>query len=176
MPSRPLSCLRLVRSRENRSRAVLIAGALRLPCALGRSGLTRSKREGDGATPCGTLRITAIYVRHDSWKTRSPFPIWHPITPNLGWIDDPVSFRYNRPVRLPTKARHETLWRQDSLYDIILETDWNRRPAIRGRGSAIFIHLARPGLLPTEGCLAFSRAGMRRLLPLIGRDTRILIG
>ena len=151
MPSRPLSCLRLVRSRENRSRAVLIAGALRLPCALGRSGLTR-------------------------WKTRSSFPIWHPITPNLGWIDDPASFRYNRPVRLPAKARHETLWRQDSLYDIILETDWNRRPAIRGRGSAIFIHLARPGLLPTEGCLAFSRADMRRLLPLIGRDTRILIG
>lgn len=176
MSSRPLSFLRLVRARENRSRAVLMAGALRLPCAIGRSGLTRSKREGDGATPRGTLRIATLYFRPDRWKTRGPFPVWHPISRNLGWIDDPASFRYNRPVRLPVKARHETLWRQDSLYDIVLETDWNRRPAIRGRGSAIFIHLARPGLLPTEGCLAFSRADMRHLLPLIGRDTRILIG
>ncbi len=96
--------------------------------------------------------------------------------PDDGWCDDSRHRRYNRPVPLPFAASHERMWRDDSLYDAVIEIGWNDRPAIRGRGSAIFFHLARPGFTPTEGCVAVDRAAMRRLLPLIGPRTRIWIG
>ena len=83
--------------------------------------------------------------------------------------------RYTRPIKLPSSLSHEKLWREDSLYDIVIETDWNRRPAIRGRGSAIFIHLARPGFKPTEGCIAFDRKGMKLFLSLLRMNMRIHI-
>ncbi len=67
------------------------------------------------------------------------------------------------------------MWRDDGLYDAVIEIGWNDRPAIRGRGSAIFFHLARPGHTPTEGCVAVDRRAMRRLLPLIDARTRIEI-
>jgi L,D-peptidoglycan transpeptidase YkuD (ErfK/YbiS/YcfS/YnhG family) len=96
--------------------------------------------------------------------------------PDDGWCDDPQHRRYNRNVRLPFAASHERMWRDDELYDIVIEIGWNDRPAIRGRGSAVFAHLARPGYTPTEGCVALSRRDMVRLLPRIGPETRMDIG
>jgi L,D-peptidoglycan transpeptidase YkuD (ErfK/YbiS/YcfS/YnhG family) len=90
-----------------------------------------------------------------------------------GWCDALKHRRYNRPVPLPFSDSHERMWRDDHLYDRVVEIGWNDRPVIRGRGSAIFLHLARPGYTPTEGCVAVSRADMMKLLPLIGPQTRI---
>jgi L,D-peptidoglycan transpeptidase YkuD (ErfK/YbiS/YcfS/YnhG family) len=98
-----------------------------------------------------------------------------PLRPDDGWCDDAGHPRYNCPVRLPFDASHERLWREDHVYDIVIELDWNRMPAIRGRGSAIFLHLARPGLSPTEGCVAVAPAAMRRLLPLLRAGSIIQI-
>jgi L,D-peptidoglycan transpeptidase YkuD (ErfK/YbiS/YcfS/YnhG family) len=86
------------------------------------------------------------------------------LRPTDGWCDDPRHHRYNRLVRLPFGAGHERMWRDDHLYDVVLELDWNIRPAVRGRGSAIFLHLARPGFAPTEGCVAVAPHAMRHLL------------
>ena len=78
---------------------------------------------------------------------------------------------YNRPVRLPYAASHERLRRDDRLYDICVVLDWNVRQRRRNLGSAIFLHLARPGYQPTEGCIAVSPATMRGILPLLRRGT-----
>jgi L,D-peptidoglycan transpeptidase YkuD (ErfK/YbiS/YcfS/YnhG family) len=92
-----------------------------------------------------------------------------PITPSLGWCDAPNDRNYNRPVPLPYPAGHERMMRADRLYDVCLVLDWNVRPRRRGMGSAIFLHIARPGLKPTEGCIAVTPSVMRRLLPLLRR-------
>ena len=99
---------------------------------------------------------------------RGPAPVCavpvEAIAPEDGWCDDPVHADYNRPIRLPHAARHETLWREDAVYDVIGVLGWNDAPVVRGRGSAIFLHVARPGLAPTEGCVALPEAELRRLL------------
>lgn len=148
---------------------------LTIPCALGRGGIRALKREGDGASPRGRFAFRRVWARPDG----RPFP--GSFLPTClteiddGWCDDPRHPRYNRPVRLPFAASHERMWRDDGLYDIVIEIGWNDRPAIRGRGSAIFLHLARPGYTPTEGCIAVSRRDMARLLPRLGPRTRIEI-
>ena len=98
-----------------------------------------------------------------------------PIRNDLGWCDAPADRNYNRPVRLPYPAGHERMMRGDHLYDLCLVLDWNIRPRKRGCGSAIFLHVARAGYQPTEGCIAVSHATMRRLLPMLSRRTLVKV-
>jgi L,D-peptidoglycan transpeptidase YkuD (ErfK/YbiS/YcfS/YnhG family) len=132
--------------------------------ALGSGGIRVDKQEGDGATPIGLLPLRRVFYRAD----RGPIPHTaaprEPIAPEDGWCDDPTHRDYNRQVRLPPPARHETLWRDDGLYDIVGVLGWNDDPVERGRGSAIFLHVARPDLAPTEGCIALALADLRELL------------
>lgn len=152
-------------------RGVLVAAGMRAECALGRSGITRDKHEGDGATPIGAHRLVGVLYRPD----RIPRPVTGlpaaPIRQDDGWCDDPESRRYNRPVRLPYAASHEQLWRDDHLYDIVVVLDYNLAYPIQRRGSAIFLHLATPGLFPTAGCVAVNLETMRRLLAFADQTT-----
>ena len=151
-------------------------GATDVPCALGRSGTVVIKREGDGGTPVGRMRLVGLYVRRDRLPgPRSAVPS-RPLRRNDGWCDDAHDGRYNRPVRLPTSASTEALWRRDRIYDLIGILDWNLRPRIRGRGSAIFLHLGRPGLPATEGCIALRRADLLRLLAVCGSRPLLEVG
>jgi L,D-peptidoglycan transpeptidase YkuD (ErfK/YbiS/YcfS/YnhG family) len=135
-----------------------------LRCALGRGGIRADKQEGDGATPAGLLPLRRVFWRAD----RGPRPATalpaEPIAPGDGWCDDPGHADYNAFVRLPHPARHERLWRDDALYDVVAVLGWNDAPVARGRGSAIFLHVARPDLGPTEGCVALPERDLRRLL------------
>ncbi len=125
-----------------------------LRCALGKGGVTAQKREGDGATPAALLRLERVMYRADRVaRPKAVVPV-QPLAPEDGWCDDPNHAEYNRPVTLPHEARHERLWRDDAVYDVIGVLGWNMAPVARGRGSAIFLHVARPGLVPTEGCVA----------------------
>lgn len=148
-----------------KTRGVLRFGPLELACALGRSGIGAMKREGDGRTPRAPLRVLGGFFRPARWPRahRRPWVAALPET-GLGWCDAPADARYNRPVRLPFAASHEVLARDDGLYDCVIVLDWNIAPRARNRGSAIFLHLARPGFRPTEGCIALTRAGMARLI------------
>ena len=159
----------------NRQQGWLIAGPLRFRVSLGRSGVTRHKREGDGATPAGCWRMMQAFFRRDGFRFGANGIPARPIRRDDGWCDDRHSGRYNRAVRLPCKASHEEMWRKDHLYDIVIETDWNRRPAIRGRGSAIFIHLRRTDGGPTAGCIALAPRDMRILWPRLHCRTRIIV-
>jgi L,D-peptidoglycan transpeptidase YkuD (ErfK/YbiS/YcfS/YnhG family) len=155
-------------------RGLLTAGTLRLPCFIGRSGVTWRKREGDGATPAGCFTLRRIMYRND----RIPMPQSRlpkrPITPVDGWCEAPADRNYNRPVRLPYAASRESMARGDALYDIVVILSHNERPRIKGAGSAIFFHLE--AARPTAGCVAVSLADMRKILALCGPRTRMIIG
>jgi L,D-peptidoglycan transpeptidase YkuD (ErfK/YbiS/YcfS/YnhG family) len=143
------------------------------PCTIGKSGVTARKREGDGATPRGVHRLVGMLYRPDRIARPANWAV--PIGPGDLWSDDPTHEAYNMMVRAPYAHSHETLRRADPLYDLILLTDWNWPFAVKGRGSAIFIHqFRRPGY-PTEGCIALSRAHLRHIAPRITLQTRLIV-
>ena len=133
-------------------------------CCVGRGGVREAKQEGDGATPAGLLPLRRVLFRADRRPAPATIAPVEPIAPDDGWCDHPDDARYNRPVRLPYCGRHEALWREDALYDIIGVLGWNDAPVQRGRGSAIFLHVARPDYAPTEGCIALAAADLAALL------------
>lgn len=158
------------------ARGWLIRGTARYPVALGRSGRRAIKREGDGASPIGAWRAASVLYRADRVaRPRTCLPIAR-ITPASGWCDAAADRNYNRAVRLPYPASAESLWRDDHLYDVLVILDHNRRPRVRGLGSAIFMHCASDGLQPTAGCIALARhqlvAVLDRLRP--GQRIRVL--
>ena len=95
--------------------------------------------------------------------------------PDTGWCEDPASPRYNRPVRLPAKDCTDRMWRADGLYDLTFVLDHNFTRRAKGAGSAIFFHLARPGLAPTAGCIAISPDDMRKLAPRLGARATVSV-
>ena len=173
--SKCLSAL-TVRARPGHpSQGLLSANGLVFACALGRGGISSRKREGDGATPLASMRILSGYFRRDHVAASSTRLAMTPIAKNLGWCETPDDRNYNRPVKMPYGASHETMRRIDRLYDVCLVLDWNLSPRRRGRGSAIFFHLARPGFTPTQGCVAVTERVMLRLLPLLSARTVLMV-
>ena len=167
----------LVRAKPGqRTRGWLLAGPLALPVALGRGGIRANKREGDGGTPRGTFRLRRLWWRADrSPRPRTLLPV-RPIRGDDGWCEDPRDRHYNQAIRLASDHPGDRLKRADRLYDLIVELDHNTRPRIAGRGSAVFVHVARPGFAPTAGCVALTTAALRRLVARAGPRTRIRIG
>ena len=158
-----------------RTRGWLAAGPQAFPVALGRGGILANKREGDGGTPRGVFRPLRLWWRADrAFPPRTRLPVRR-IAPNDAWCEDPADRRYNRPIKMAPGQRGDRLRRGDHLYDLIIEIDHNARPRVARRGSAVFIHLARPGLAPTAGCVAMPKARLCRLLEKIGPGTRIVI-
>lgn len=157
-------------------RGTLSLESITVPCALGKSGLGVRKREGDGKTPVGRFELLCVYFRADRLRRpRTGLPVVQ-ILPDLGWCDDPVHPRYNRPVKLPFEASHERMWRDDGLYDVVVVLDHNLHPPVPGLGSAIFFHCARPDYSPTAGCVAVSRQDMLKILDSCGPGTLMAIG
>mgnify|MGYP003115939218 FL=1 len=157
------------------SRGLLTYNDLNFDCALGKSGVTPAKREGDHASPEGRFALRKLLYRAD--KVAKPETILpaQAIDRNDGWCDDPDHEAYNRPVRLPFGARHETLWREDELYDLVVVLGHNDDPVVKGAGSCIFMHVAREDYGPTEGCVALEKADLLQLLAAIEGDTAIRI-
>ncbi len=142
----------------------LCGAGLILRAAHGRGGITTQKREGDGATPAGLLRLVRVLYRADRLAPpRCAVPV-EPLSPSDGWCDDAADAAYNKQVRLPCPASHEELWRADGVYDIIGVLDWNLAPIMPGHGSAIFFHVATPDYALTAGCVALSLPDMRAAL------------
>jgi L,D-peptidoglycan transpeptidase YkuD (ErfK/YbiS/YcfS/YnhG family) len=159
----------------NKSQGWLSAGPLAIPVALGRGGIRANKREGDGGTPRGDFRLVRLWYRadrHPPPRTRLPV---RRITRDVAWCEDPQDRRYNRPFRRGATEPGDRLRREDALYDFIIEIDHNTRPRVAGRGSAVFIHVARPGFRPTAGCVALTMPRLRWLLTRVGPQTRIEI-
>lgn len=144
-------------------------------CALGRGGVSSDKREGDGATPTGTYPLLRLFWRRDKVTSVDTMLPNQNINADDGWCDDPTHPDYNQLVKLPFGASHEHMWRDDGLYDLVIEIGHNNNPAIPGAGSAVFIHIAKPDYSPTEGCIAIARPDFFKLLPKWSAATHIEI-
>lgn len=171
----PLAAIRIHPAAGNRRRGWLEAAGQVIPVALGRGGVLANKREGDGATPRGTFRPRRLWWRADRHPRPRTFLPVSIIGPDDAWCEDPTDRHYNRPIRLSGGEAGDRLQRDDHLYDFVIEIDHNARPRIAGRGSAVFLHLARPQFAPTAGCIAMTQGAMLRLLQRLGPRTKIII-
>jgi L,D-peptidoglycan transpeptidase YkuD (ErfK/YbiS/YcfS/YnhG family) len=145
------------------------------PAALGRSGICALKREGDGGTPLGRFLVRQVLYRADRIpRPRTELPV-RAIRAGDGWCEDPADRNYNRLTKLSPDSSADRLTRSDHLYDLILVLGYNDRPRIRGKGSAIFVHLARPGYAPTAGCIALTRHDLTILLAELRRGSSIMV-
>lgn len=144
-------------------------------CALGELGIKKKIKEGDNVTPKGVFKITRIYYRPDKIKKIiSPINIIK-IKKNMGWCDDPKSNSYNKEIKLPSKFGYEKLYRKDHIYDLIAVISYNINPIIKGKGSAIFLHIAKKKFTPTQGCIALKKKDLLFLLSKISKNTKIRI-
>jgi L,D-peptidoglycan transpeptidase YkuD (ErfK/YbiS/YcfS/YnhG family) len=173
---RPLSAIRVHPAAGDPRRGWLTADGWTAPVALGRGGILANKREGDGGTPKGTFYPRQLWWRADRHpRPRTYLPV-RPIRPDDAWCEDPKDRHYNQPMRLSPDQAGDRLTRDDHLYDFIVEIDHNSAPRIAGRGSAVFLHLARADFSATAGCVSMTKSSMLRLLRRMSRQTKIIIG
>lgn len=173
---RPLSLITIRASALDCRRGWLMLEGQVIPVALGRAGILANKREGDGGTPKGTFRPRKLWWRADRHpRPRTHLPV-RAIRPEDGWCEDPGNRHYNQSIRLQPDEAGDRLTRDDHLYDFIVEIDHNTSPRVAGRGSAVFLHLARENFDPTAGCVSMTKQAMRHLLRRLGRNTKIMIG
>ena len=146
-------------------------------CVLGKGGVVSAaqKREGDGASPAGKWPVRRVFYRPDRMDPPKTTLERVPLKSHDGWCDAPAHPLYNRPVTLPFAASHEQLWREDHVYDLIVELGYNDNPVIAGHGSAIFMHLAQPDFKPTEGCIALEKEDLLAVLETLQPDSLIEI-
>lgn len=145
----------------------------KFPCSIGKGGISDHKKEGDGATPRGIHRLVGMLYRPD--RITKPADWALPIRPNDLWSDDPSHEDYNMMVQAPYPFSHEKLRRADRLYDLVILTDWNWPYAVKGRGSAIFIHRWRKPGHPTEGCIGLRPNDLAWIAPRILHSTRLIV-
>lgn len=154
---------------------ILRAGDRTYTCAIGRGGFRDDKCEGDGATPIGSFYLKQVYYRPDRLSVPETILPTQALTPHDGWCDDPADTAYNRMVTLPFDASHEKMWRDDTLYDVVIEISHNDNPPLPGAGSAVFIHIAKPDYAPTEGCVALAKPDLLDVLKSTSTDSQIVI-
>ncbi|MBK1671198.1 hypothetical protein CKO28_24655 [Rhodovibrio sodomensis] len=147
-----------------------------VPCAVGRGGVGPKRGEGDGITPAGRWPVRRVLYRPDRIAPpETALPV-AAIAPDDGWCDDPGDpANYNRPVTRPYPGRHETLWRDDRLYDLLVVLGFNDAPPVAGAGSAIFLHVAAPDFAPTQGCVAVAPAALHILVAQLRPDSHVAV-
>ena len=148
---------------------------LKFRCALGRAGIKKKEKEGDNVTPKGIFKITSVYYRPDRIKNIITTIKKIKIKKNRGWCDDPNSIHYNKQIKLPSKFSHEKLYRKDNLYDLFLVLNYNIKPIIKNKGSAIFIHITKKNYKKTKGCIALKKKHLIELISKIKKNTKIKI-
>lgn len=148
---------------------------IKFKCALGKSGIGKKRIEGDNITPKGTFKIIKIYYRKDRIKKINSIFKLIEIKKDMGWCDDPESKKYNQLIKLPSKYRHEKLFRNDRIYDLIIVLNYNMSPVIKNKGSAIFIHIAKNNYNKTKGCIALKKKDLIEIISKIKRNTKIII-
>ena len=166
-------------SGETSTRGVLIIGGQRYDCALGRTGVTTDKHEGDGKTPVGTYPLRQVFYRADRVAAPETGLRVCVLTPTTGWSEDPARPDYNTEIVVPADgtapAGVDRMTRDDHVYDLTVVIGYNDAPPVSGRGSAIFMHLAREGYTPTQGCVALCESDLRAVLRQVTAESRITI-
>ena len=154
---------------------LLLYKGYKLKCSIGKSGTTNSKKEGDLATPKGTFKLGLFYYRKDRIKSLKCKIKKKTIKKNMGWCDDSRSKKYNREISFPFKYSAEKLYRKDRIYDFFINIKYNHFPIIKGKGSAIFLHLSNKNYKATKGCIGLQKKDFLKILPFINKRTKIFI-
>ena len=154
---------------------LLLYKGYKLTCSIGKSGITASKMEGDLASPKVIFKLGLLYYMKDKIKSLKCRIRKRIIKKNMGWCNDSRSTKYNQEVCFPFKYRAEKLYRKDKIYDIFINIKYNYFPVIKGKGSAIFLHLTNKKYKPTRGCIAIQKKDFIKIMPLIKRNTKIFI-
>lgn len=165
------------------SQTTLMFQGKTFPCAIGKGGIKIDKVEGDGATPVGSFPLKEVFYREDHMGNIPTPLLKRPIQRNFGWCDDAKDPCYNQRVMLPYVARHEELWREDHLYDIVVVVGYNTNPIVPGKGSAIFIHVARPAdpavtkdpYSLTDGCVSLAASDLLAILKDLSCDAHLIV-
>ena len=144
-------------------------------CVIGKKGLTLNKKEGDKKTPKGLFEIGKLYYRKDRIKKIKTKIKSIPIRSNMGWCNDATNIeKYNRQIKICKKIKYEKMYRNDTIYDLIIPIKYNFIKPKLGKGSAIFLHITK-NYKPTAGCIAISKNDFLILLRLIKKNTKIKI-
>ena len=153
----------------------LTFGDYKLKCAVGKRGIKLKRREGDNITPKGNYKVVEILYRKDRVSKIISKIKKRPIKNNMGWCNDPSSIRYNRLITFPFNYSAEKLYRKDNTYDIIIVLNYNYKPTLKGKGSAIFIHVAKKNYSKTQGCIAIEKKNLIKLISKIQKTTKVKI-
>lgn len=164
-------------------------------CQVGKGGILVNKKEGDGATPAGDFPIREIFYRADKLSkddiarleaVRKKDLSVRALTPDDGWSDDSRSPSYNQHISIAEYLKtplpnlsYEKLWRDDDVYNIIVVIGYNDQPIVKGKGSAIFMHLQRRAangdIVPTIGCVSFAPSDLMDVIATFTPETYIHI-
>jgi len=147
----------------------------KLKCSIGKSGIYKSKKEGDLSTPKGLYKLGFLYYRKDRIKLPKCKLVKKTIKKNTGWCDDSRSSKYNKKIDFPFKYRAEKLYRKDCKYNLLIVIKYNYNRVVKKKGSAIFLHLINKKYQPTRGCIAIAKKDFLKILPLINKNTKISI-
>ena len=147
----------------------------KVKCVVGKRGIGKKLKEGDKITPKGKFNVKFILYRKDRISYLASRISKYVIKKNMGWCDDPRSKDYNKLIKFPFKYSAEKLYRKDNIYDIILVLNYNSKPIIRNKGSAIFIHTAKRNYKKTEGCIALKKAHLLKILKELKVSTKVKI-
>jgi len=145
----------------------LLYKGYKLKCSIGKSGITNSKKEGDLTTPKGIFRLGPLYYRKDRIKSSKYKIKKRVIKKSMGWCDDSRSKKYNQEITFPFKDGAEKLYRKDKMYDIFINIKYNHSPIIKGKGSAVFLHLTNKKYKPTKGCVAILKKDFLKILHIL---------
>ena len=154
---------------------LLLYKGYKLKCSIGKMGTTNSKKEGDLSTPKGLFKLGILYYRKDRIKLIKCKIKKKVIKKSMGWCNDSRSKKYNREISFPFRYKSEKLYRSDKVYDIFINIKYNYSPTYKGKGSAIFLHLANKKYKATKGCIAIQKKDFLKILPLVNNNTKILI-
>lgn len=150
-------------------------GPYRFARSIGRNGFSANKVEGDGTTPIGHFTFRKIYYRADRVQCPQTVLPVSELTPECGWCDDPQSPDYNRYIQKPYRMSHESMWMDKSLYDIVIVVGHNDDPAVAGKGSAVFIHIAPENWGPTSGCIGLQKKDLITVVEQATTQTQLII-
>lgn len=132
--------------------------------SIGRSGFAAAelKQEGDGHTPEGLYALGQLFSYDSIVPTRLPYIV---VNDQDKWIDDSSSDAYNKYIRGATTAKSfEHLLLSSIEYKYCTVIEYNTNPVIKGKGSAIFFHVATEQYKTTAGCVAISEKDMLQFL------------
>ncbi|MFF5093110.1 MULTISPECIES: L,D-transpeptidase [Actinosynnema] len=149
------------------------------PVFVGAAGVGEAN-EWTARTPAGAHRLT------ESFGTLPPLPEgrlpYRRVDGDDWWVSDQDSPLYNTHQRCAPgtcpfdESKSERLSHAGEAYTRAIVIDYNRSPAVPGRGSAFFLHVWTGG--PTAGCVSADAPVVNHLLSWLDPTARpeVLIG